>query len=237
MRPAAFITGGARRIGRAIALALAGRGYDVALHYHRSRDEAQRTAEDLAAAGARCELFRCDLSDTPALDGLIGGVFEALPRCRVLVNNASIFQRGDFLDTDDDLLERHWRVNFKAPFALSQAFARRCESGQIVNLLDAKIARAHTPYFAYQITKKALEAFTDLAAKALAPRIRVNAVCPGLILAPPGAPADALEKIAARVPLKRTGSPEAVARAVLFLVENDYVTGQSVFVDGGEHLT
>jgi len=235
--PAALITGGAKRIGRAIALALAREGYDLAVHYNRSADAATELADEIARLGRRCELFQRDLADAEQVAALVPDVVAALPDCNVLVNNASIFQRAGLMDTDADLFDRHFAVNFRAPFFLSQAFARHCRSGQIVNLLDTTIARTFTPYFAYALTKKALADFTKAAAKALGPHIRVNGVCPGLILPPSGAGPDALEEMAPRVPLRRVGDPEAVAAAVVFLVRNDYITGQSIFVDGGEHLT
>jgi len=233
---AALITGGAKRIGRAIAHALARKGYDIALAYHSSAADAQQVAGEIRSTGRRCELFQCDLADTKALPAMVRSVFKALPGCNVLVNNASIFERGEFLATDEALFDRHFDTNFKAPFFLSQEFARSCKAGQIVNVLDANIVASTTSYFAYLLTKKALYDFTLLAAKALAPDIRVNGVCPGLILPPPGQDRAYLDRLALKVPLRRKGSPEAVAAAVVCLLESDYVTGQCIFVDGGQHL-
>ncbi|HOF17451.1 MAG TPA: SDR family oxidoreductase [Phycisphaerae bacterium] len=232
-----LITGAARRIGRALALGLARRGWDIALHYHRSRQEAESAAEQVRQAGRMCELFPADLSDPQAVRTLIPRVFEKCPHCRVLINNASIFERAPLVETTEDLFDRHFAVNFRAPLFLSKDFAARCgEGGQIVNLLDAKIERTFTPYFAYALSKKALAAFTELAARELAPRVRVNGVCPGLILPPEGEGPEYLARLAKKIPAGRAGAVDDVVQAVLFLLENEFVTGQILFADGGEHL-
>lgn len=232
----ALITGGAKRIGRAIALTLADAGYDVAIHYGASKDAARELADEIAGRGRTGAVFEADLGDRQDVDGLVPRVFERFPDCSLLVNNASIFEPGTLLETDDDLFERHFAVNFRAPFFLSRDFARRCRRGQIVNLLDTKIARTVVNHFAYTLTKKALHEFTRMAAKELAPRIRVNGVCPGLILPPPGEDASYLDSMSKGIPLQAYGDPDAVAKAVLFLVTTPFVTGEVIFVDGGEHL-
>jgi len=237
MQRAALITGSAKRIGRAIAEALARDGFDIAVHYHRSADAAEQLAADLRALGRNARTYRADLADASQLAPLVAKAFGDLPHLNLLVNNASIFERASLKETDEDLFNRHFAINLKAPFFLARAFAARCRSGHVVNLLDTRIAQVFTPYFAYALTKKALADFTRMAARALAPGIRVNGVCPGLILPAAGEADDALEKLAPRVPLQRTGSCEDVAEAVLFLVRNDYLTGQLIYVDGGEHLT
>ena len=236
MAGAALVTGGAKRIGRAISLALARKGYDLAVHYHTSAAEAEELATEIRALGRQCELLECDLADREAVAGLMERVLAALPHCDVLVNNASIFPAGDFLGSDDALLDRVFEVNFRAPLSLCRQFAAGRQRGQIINLLDTQITRPFTSHFAYSLSKKALASLTRMAARALAPDIRVNGVCPGLIVPPAGADAAEMDSLAARVPMKRTGSPEAVAAAVISLLEADYVTGQVLFVDGGQHL-
>ncbi len=236
MPNAALITGGAKRIGRAIALALAGEGYDLAIHYNTSAAEAEELAGQVVAAGRRCELLSCDLADTGRLAAMMEEAFRRLPHLSALVNNASIFERGTFLETDEAFLDRAMAVNFKAPFFLCQAFARRARAGGIVNILDTNVTRNVASYFAYSLSKKALRDLTLLAARALAPGIRVNAVCPGAILPPPGEPPEYLDKLISKVPLQRAGDGGQIAAAVLYLLRSDYVTGQCLFVDGGRHL-
>ncbi len=225
-------------MGRAIATALAEAGCDVALHYHNSRDEAEELAGIIRSAGRRCEIFRCDLNDTSQIPGLIESVFAAFPGCNILVNNASVFEPGGFQETDAADFDRNFNVNLKAPLFLSKEFALRCECGRIVNILDMRVARTVTDHFAYTLAKKALGELTKMSALALAPRIRVNAVCPGLILPPEdddAAKAD-FGRLTERVPLKTRGRAEDVAQAVLFLLQSEFITGQAIFVDGGESL-
>jgi NAD(P)-dependent dehydrogenase (short-subunit alcohol dehydrogenase family) len=236
MNQAALVTGAAKRIGRQIALALAGEGFDIALHYNTSPRDAETTAQEIRALGRRCELFAADLGDSAQVQKLVPAVFDKLPGCNLLVNSASIFQGGKITGTEEPLYDRLFDINLKAPFLLSRDFARRCSSGHIVNLLDTKVAKSSSLYFAYTLTKKALAEFTTMAARELAPAIRVNGVCPGLILPPPGQTQEYLRKLAPSVPLQRVGNPEMIASAVLFLVKNDYITGQFIYVDGGWHL-
>ncbi|MEW6234529.1 MAG: SDR family oxidoreductase [Candidatus Omnitrophota bacterium] len=232
----ALITGGAKRIGRALALLLAGKGYRVVLHCHQSLPEAELLAETIRRMKVECHVFTADLNSDKDVNELIPQVFSRFSDFCVLVNNASIFERARLLETDHDLFDRHFNINFKAPFFLSQEFARRCDQGHIINMLDTKIARTVVEYFAYTLTKKALFEFTRMAAKELAPRIRVNAVCPGLILPPRGEDEEYLIRCGERIPLRRKGSVENVTAAVSYLLDNDFVTGECLFADGGEHL-
>jgi len=231
-----LITGAARRIGRAIALHLAERGYDIALHYHHSKVEAEATAAAIRQAGVQCSLFQCDLGDPGAVGRFIADVVKQCPGLDVLINNASIFERAHLTETDDALLDRHWAVNFRTPFILIRDFARIVGRGNIINLLDTKITQNHTPYCAYSITKKALFDLTKLAAAELGPEIRVNGVGPGLIL-PSADLTDAdFKRMAEKLPLKRTGHPDKIVQAVSFFLDHNYITGESLMVDGGEHL-
>ena len=176
------------------------------------------------------------MNDSAQVRQLIPRVLDQCPDCDVLINNASIFAPNRFEDTEEDFFDRHFTINFKTPFFLSRDFARLRQAGNIINLLDTKVRRTVTGYFVYTLSKKALFEFTRMAAKALAPRIRVNAVCPGLILPPAGEDEDYLERMKTHVPLQRAGDVEGVARAVRFLLENPFITGECLFVDGGEHL-
>ena len=233
---AALVTGGARRIGAAISLALARNGYDVALHYLNSVEAAERVADEIEGLGRRCRLFRCDLNDRRETANLVARVREHHSGLDVLVNNASLFERGTLADTGQDLLERHFNINFKAPFFLSQAFADGCARGHIINILDTRVSRSDPHHAAYTLSKKALLELTRMAARELGPAIRVNGVSPGMILPPPGGVADELERRSAGLPLKRIGDTDNVVAAVLFLLDNPFVTGECIYVDGGEHL-
>ena len=235
-RGAALVTGGAKRIGAALALALAREGYDVALHYLDSEDDAEQTAREVEGIGRRCGLFRCDLRDPGETAALTPRVREVFPHLNVLVNNASIFERAAIRDTDLDLFERHFHVNFRAPFFLTRSFAEGCSSGQIVNVLDTRVRKSEPQHAAYTLSKKALLELTRMAARELGPAIRVNGICPGMILAPAGGVADELERRSAALPLQRTGNTANLTAALLFLLDNPFVTGECIYVDGGEHL-
>jgi len=236
MQGAALVTGAGRRIGRAIAVALAREGLDLAVHCNLSRADAESAAEEVRTLGRRCEVFQCDLADLDAVRDLAEGVFQRLPHWNVLVNNASVFDRRTFAETDEAFFDRTLAINLKAPFFLSRRFAAGCRQGHIINLLDAKIAGCLTSHFLYSLTKKALADFTELAAKALGPGVRVNGVCPGLILPAAGDSPESFRQMALRTPLKRCGSAGNVVEAVLSLLRNDFLTGQCLFVDGGQHL-
>ena len=235
-RSTALVTGGARRIGREVALALATDGFDIAIHYNGSFPDAVQAAKLVKRAGVDCDIFQADLLDEDDLVGLVGGVAKRFPRLSVLVNLASLFVPSGLGTADLELLEKQWGVHVKAPWVLSSEFAKTVKSGAIVNFLDAAIVRNKSDFGAYLLSKKALADLTKMQAVRFAPRVRVNAVAPGLILPPAGKGRNYLKGLAGRVPLKRVGNPGNVAQAVRFLVANDYVTGQTIFVDGGEHL-
>ena len=232
----ALITGGAKRIGRAIALSLAEKGFHISLHYRSSRIEAEEVARNIEQKNVACQLFTCDFNDMEDLSTLIPRVFDRFPDCNLLVNNASIFEQARLLETDQNLFDRQFNTNVKAPFFLSRDFARHCNKGQIINILDTKISRTLVEYFAYTLTKKTLFEFTHMAAKELGPAIRVNGISPGLILPSAFRNREDFEKMGKSIPLKRTGSPASVVSAVHFLIDSSFITGECIFVDGGEHL-
>ncbi len=236
MKQAALVTGGAKRIGAAIAMALSKHGYDIALHYHASRTEAEKTAGAVRQTGSACELFACDLADMDQVASLVPGVFRRFPGCSLLVNNASIFERAGFRETEPALFDRLWNVNFKAPFFLARDFAGHCRSGQIINICDTKITEELVSHFVYALTKKALTDFTRMAAKELGPAIRVNALAPGMILSSKDHTDEDLVRMSRKLPLQRKGNADQVVSALLFLMDNDYITGECIFVDGGGHL-
>jgi pteridine reductase len=233
---AALVTGGAKRIGKAIALGLAQKGFDIALHYHRSENEAHETAEEINRLGVECRLFRADLSDPQAAENLVPEVFESFPGCSILIHNASLFERASFDQTDADLFNRLTAVNLRAPFLLSRGFARSCKQGHIIHLLDSETSVQSHPYFVYTWTKRSLRLLNEMLAKELSPNIRVNAVSPGLILPSGRFTESDFERMAQRVPLRKRGDPRDVVNAVLFLIENSNITGVCLDVDGGAHL-
>lgn len=234
MRDAALITGAAKRIGKSISLLLAVLGFDIALHYNQSRKEAIETAGEIESYGVRCELFSCDLANEKKVRPLIADVRKQFPNLSLLINSASIFEKSTLADSK--AFDRHFNVNFKTPYILSCEFAKICKQGQIINFLDTHITQNKSLHTAYLLSKKSLAEFTKLAAVEFAPKIRVNAIAPGLILAPEGKKNDYLKRLAKQIPLQKAGNPNQIALTVQFLVESDYLTGQTIFVDGGENL-
>lgn len=236
-RPAALVTGGAVRLGRAIALALAEAGYDIALHYGSSAAAAEATAVEIRALGVECHTLQLDLADVEALPGLIERARAALPNLRVLVNSASVYTQATIAATTAAIFDQQLAVNLRAPFFLTRAFADQVGEGHVVNIIDNKIAFNQHQYAAYLLAKQALAAFTRMAALEFAPRIRVNGVAPGVVLP---ATTRSPEYVAWRVsgiPLRRQGDPADITGAILYLLGSDFVTGQILTVDGGESLT
>ena len=219
-----------------MALHLAQAGYGIALHYHRSKAEAMSTAQAIYKTGARCELFCCDLSDESQTLKLLPQVFKAFPNLNVLINSASIFIPNQFGAGDLTLFKTHWDINFKAPYILTSEFARLVKKGQVINFVDANVVKYKTKYADYLMTKKALLEFTRMAAVQWGPKIRVNGISPGMILAPVNNQPDDRIRRARQIPLQRTGSPKHILQSVQFLLDNDYLTGQIIANDGGESL-
>ncbi len=236
-RGAALVTGGAKRIGRAICLELAAAGFDLAIHHRDSGDEASELAREIEAMGRRAVCLSADLADVVATGALIGQAVETLGPLAVLVNNASVFA-DDRLDTiTGESWSSHMDVNLRAPVLLAQGFAAQAPDGSvIINILDQRVLKPDPRFFSYGLSKSALWVATRTMAQALAPRIRVNGVGPGPTL-PSVHQTDAdFAAEAAGTPLGRPGSPEAVAEAVRWLVDAGQVTGQMIAVDGGQHL-
>lgn len=232
----ALVTGAAVRIGRATALALAGEGLDVVVHFHRSGDEAAALCRELEGRGVRAWPVQGDFADPAEGERVIERALAAAGGLDVVVNNASIFPADSLEDLTFDGLFDNIRVNAWAPFAASRAFARRVGRGHIINLLDSRLDDADWTHVGYLLSKHVLAALTKLMALAYAPEIAVNAVAPGLILPPPGAPHEYIEARTQTVPLARHGEPEQVARAVAYLATSEFITGEVIYVDGGRHL-
>lgn len=238
----ALVTGAGRRLGGAVALALARAGVHLALHHHASANEARQLAARLEGLGVRAIPFAADLSDPTQAAELLPRVRETLGFVSILVNSAATFEPGSLRDTTPQAWQRTHDLILTAPFLLMQALARQEEfsapdtTGAVVNLLDQRIRRPRPGHLAYTVAKSALWSLTQLAAVELAPALRVNAVAPGPILPAPGANMAQFHKIAQATPLARPGAPDDVAEAVLFLLRQEFITGELIYVDGGEHL-
>jgi NAD(P)-dependent dehydrogenase (short-subunit alcohol dehydrogenase family) len=227
-------------LGRTLALRLAAEGVHIALHFHRSAAAADETLAQIRRFGVRGTAVQADFSrPAAAAQTVVEQAGNALGPIDLLVNNAAVFSPAALGDLEDEHWDRHLNVNLKAPIFLSQAFARQIaagRSGQIVNIADWRALRPVPGHVAYTIAKAGLVAATRLLARELAPRIRVNAIAPGAILPPTGESDVYLERLAVRVPLQRTGIPEDVADALVFLLRSDFITGEVLHVTGGEEL-
>ena len=240
LRPVALVTGGARRLGREIALELAAQGWDVALHYGRSQAQAQDTVRELRALGAEAHAFAADLADEAACRALVPAVLSHFGRLGAVVNNASLFEYDDVRSFGHAQMDRHWRSNVAPAVLLAQALHAHLQQGAaggcVVNLLDQKLWNPNPDHFAYTLSKAALREATTLLAQALAPGVRVVGVAPGITL-PSGPMSEAAFHQAHRLtPLGRSSSPQDIARAVRFLVQSPAITGTTLLVDGGQHL-
>ena len=235
----ALITGGARRIGRAIALGLAGEGWAVAVHHHRSHEAASRLASEIEAHGGRATVLTADLADEAQSAALVPEAAAALGPVTALINNASLFVPDDLPSVTPENFDAHMRINLRAPLLLMQGFARALPAGAegaIVNIIDHRVLKLNPLCMSYTLSKAALWTLTRTAAQALAPRIRVNAVGPGPVLPNTYQDEALFRKEAAALPLGRGPSPDAVVDAVMFLLDATSVTGQMIAVDGGQHL-
>ncbi len=236
----ALVTGASRRIGRAIAEALVGRGFAVALHAsERSRPEAEAFCAELVQKGARACVLSGDLARTEDVARLVAAARGALGDLTLLVNNASLFENDSVEAFDLNLFDRHMAINLRAPLQLAGDFAAQVPADReavIVNIIDQRVWRLNPLFFSYTLSKSALWSATQTMAQAFAPRIRVNAVGPGPTLANHMQGAEGFTREALATPLARPIDPREIAHAVCFLVEARGVTGQMIAVDGGQHL-
>lgn len=228
----ALVTGAGRRLGAAIARALAQSGTRVLLHYNQSDREANTLASEIQRTGGQVELFQMDLVDTTHLEDAIASLGEI----DILVNNASIFDEVSFSEMTPAMIQANIAVNAIAPLMLARGFAAQGRPGVIINLLDTMIMDYDKRHVPYHISKRVFHTLTRMMALEFAPKIRVNAVAPGLILPPPGKDERYLQELAHTNPLNRYGHAQDVVDAVLYLINATFVTGQTLFVDGGRHL-
>ncbi len=236
---AALVTGGGRRLGRAIALALAEAGFSVAVHCHASTDDADATAAEIRARGRRAAVLPADFSREAAAGGLLAAATAALGPVGVLVNNASTFERDEWHDATRESWDRHLEPNLRAPFVLMQAFAHalpEAAEGVVINLIDQRVWSLTPHFVSYTVSKAGLWALTQTMALALAPRIRVNAIGPGPALPSSRQTAAQFARQCSQLPLRRGTGEAEVARAALAILALPSLTGQMLALDGGQHL-
>jgi NAD(P)-dependent dehydrogenase (short-subunit alcohol dehydrogenase family) len=235
----ALVTGGAQRLGRAIALALAADGWDVAVHYHDSQDAALATVAEIRALGRRAHAVHHDLDSAADMTPLFEACESVLGPVHAIVNNASRFEHDTAASFTLAAFEAHMRTNVAAPVRLAVALHDRLPAdsrGVVVNLLDQKLWNPNPDFLSYTLSKAALESATGLLARALAPQVRVVGVAPGITLPARGQTAAGFEAAHRATPLGRGSTPEDIAAAVIYLVNAPAVTGTTVIVDGGQHL-
>lgn len=236
---AALITGGAKRVGLAITRALVDAGYAVAVHANTSLSEAEALCADIRTKGGRAAAVQADLGDHAQVLKLVPAAAAAVGPLTLLVNNASMFEADGIGSLDRALFDRHMAVHVRAPLFLAQAFAAQAPANMnasIVNLLDQRVLKPTPLFLSYALSKNGLYAATTMLAQALAPKIRVNGVAPGPTLPSKRQSKEEFARQTARLPLRQGTTPEQVAQAVLFLASATSVTGQTIAVDGGQHL-
>src|SRR3954471_17209285 len=236
---AALVTGAARRIGRAIAVALSRGGYSVAIQANRSVDDAKALCDEIARGGGRAAMVRADLADHAETSGLISAAAAAIGPLTLLVNNAAMFEPDAIGALDAERFDRQFAVNLRAPLFLAEAFAAQARAGanaSIVNILDQRVFKLTPHFVSYTLAKSALHSATRMLAQALAPDVRVNAVAPGPTMQSARQVADDFARQAASVPLGHGPDAREIAAAVLYLARARSVTGVTLAVDGGQHL-
>lgn len=233
MAPVALVTGAAHRLGKVFALTLARQGFDIILHYHQSKDDAVQTQAEIESVGRNVILANADLTDPAQIDSLLSKINSL----QVLVNSAAYMPGGNVDLLSIESWDQSLDLNLRAPFLLArQVSEKMTDGGLIVNISDVGAQKTWSRYPSYTVSKAALESLTKILARALAPRIRVNAIAPGFVLQSDIVPAEEWERLMKRVPLKRPARPEEIASALEFLLKNEYITGQIIVVDGGYSL-
>ncbi len=232
--PAVLVTGSAIRLGKEMILSLARLGHDVVIHYNHSAKEAEDTAELARKIGVSAYTVQADLEVFSSLPDLISQSIQHFPHLGILINSASTYYHASIMDTSPEFFEKQFNTNLRVPFFLTHAFARNCQQGLIINMIDNKKDFNQYQFAAYLLAKKSLAEFTKMAAMELAPRFRVNGIAPGVIL--PGVTrTDKYTKWRIEgIPLRQQGKPDHICQTLNYLIENEFVTGQILVVDGGE---
>lgn len=237
-KPAALVTGGAKRVGLAITQALVRAGYAVAVHANTSRAEADSVCAEIRRNGGRAAVVQADLGDHAQVLALVSSAARAIGPLTLLVNNASMFEPDGIGALSRDLFDLHMAVHVRAPIFLAEAFAAQAPNGgaSIVNILDQRVLKPTPLFLSYALSKNGLYAATTMLAQGLAPKVRVNAVAPGPTLPSSRQSAEEFASQTATLPLGHGADPEQIAQAVLYLAAASSVTGQTIAVDGGQHL-
>jgi pteridine reductase len=234
----ALITGGAKRIGRAMAFHLAKGGWNLAIHYNSSKESISELELELNALypSQRFASFKADLNDAEKTSELVSNVVDNMGSVDLLINNASLFHSATLKSSSNDLILQHTMVNYIAPFILIRDFANASQNGLIINLLDTRVTKNKGDFMAYSLSKKVLTELTKMAALELAPTIRVNGIAPGAVLPPEDKDHTYLDQIALKTPMKVPSGILAILKSLDFIIDNQDFTGQVIFCDGGEHL-
>lgn len=232
----ALVTGGAIHVGREICLYLADRGYDIALHYNTSDEDAKELADYIEAKGRECFLFEADFSKCNA-EKLLEKVIAECHDLTLLVNSASVFEKADIDDTELVMAKKTFDVNFMAPFVLMRDFAKNVKEGLIINVLDQSIRKSLPKHVLYSVSKSALATLTKAAAMEFAPGIRVCGIAPGIIVPHTEEDVSFFYKQKEHIPLKKAGSIHSLTTALAYIIDNDFVTGDIMFVDGGQSIS
>lgn len=234
-RGTALVTAAGKRVGKQLALTLAELGFDIAVHCHTSLADAQKTADEIRGCGRKAKVYQCDLRDAAHTKALVQRVIDEMSPLTMLVNNASVFKQIGMLKSSNADFDENFAVHVKAPYILTREFALKCR-GQVVNIIDTNVVYSNTAYFPYMLSKKTLFELTKMSARELAPDIRVNAIAPGIILPPDMVDREKFERDSTKNPLHQKASPTDVCRALEYLVRSQHVTGECLFVDGGDHV-
>lgn len=232
----ALVTGAARRLGRTMAVALAGQGAGVVVHHNRSEPEAVALCEEIRKLGGGVWRVQGDLADTQQAEQVFRESIAQAGRIDILINNASTFESDTIWDATEDSILSNIRIHAMAPLTLARQMAGQGGEGHIINLLDTRVAVYDREHASYHISKRVLATLTRMLAMELGPKIAVNAIAPGLVLPPIDQDASYLEKLAYTNPLKRHGQPQDVTDAMLFLLRSRFITGQILYIDGGYHM-
>jgi len=233
MTPLALVTGAAHRLGKSFALTLARLGYDIVLHYHSADDAALQTQAEIESLKRSVVLAQADLTQPDEINSLISN----LQSLNVLVNSAAFMPSGNVNVLSIENWDTALDLNLRAPFLLAQEASKKMtDGGSIINITDVGAQKAWSRYPSYTVSKAALESLTKILARALAPKIRVNSIAPGFVLQSDIVPAEEWERLIGRVPLKRPARTEEITSALEFLLKNEYITGQTIVVDGGYSL-
>ncbi|MGY8985612.1 MAG: SDR family oxidoreductase [Sphingomonadales bacterium] len=237
-RNIAFVTGGAQRIGKGIVLDLANKGWDIAIHFNSSKNEADILAKDIKSIGRKAIILQADLSRKIEGKDLFKIISDELGNPpSLLINNASLFEEDDIMSINEKTFWNHNAINLWAPIVLSQQFAKISKKGNIINIIDQRVANPKVGFLSYTLAKSSLLTFSKILAQELAPEIRVNAICPGPVLQSAHQTEKEFKLEVEGLPLKIAPSIQDISRAISFIIETSSLTGECITLDGGQHLS